>query len=196
VLKPVVERYQGKVSRIYFRADAGFANPEVYEFLEAERIWPSFNDPIEGAVDTYEDKSYGMASRGTRIPGKCAHLRCYNENPILCSCSAHEYGSALAKAGGNRRCGGPTGAGKRLARCHGSPVDGVRAAIVSGGEQTVRVEHVTVSEGGNSFRNPRLLPSSCDLEQPRQIYRDDAIVLSGNDKNRMWTSGIARSERN
>jgi hypothetical protein len=38
VLKLVVARYQGKVSRIYFRADAGFANPEVYEFLEAERI--------------------------------------------------------------------------------------------------------------------------------------------------------------
>src|SRR5262249_17213536 len=36
VLKPVVERYQGKVSRIYFRADAAFAMPEVYEFLEAE----------------------------------------------------------------------------------------------------------------------------------------------------------------
>src|SRR4029077_19719803 len=27
VLKPVVARYRGKVSRIYFRADAGFANP-------------------------------------------------------------------------------------------------------------------------------------------------------------------------
>ena len=38
VLKPVVARYQGEVSRIYFRADAGLANPEVYEFLEAERI--------------------------------------------------------------------------------------------------------------------------------------------------------------
>ena len=38
VLKPVVARYQGKVSRIYFRADAGFANPDVYEFLEAEGI--------------------------------------------------------------------------------------------------------------------------------------------------------------
>jgi len=38
VLKPVVARYQGKVSRIYFRADAGFASPEVYEFLEGERI--------------------------------------------------------------------------------------------------------------------------------------------------------------
>ena len=26
------------MSRIYFRADAGFANPEVYEYLEAEGI--------------------------------------------------------------------------------------------------------------------------------------------------------------
>jgi len=38
MLKPVVARYSGKLSRIYFRADAGFANPEVYEYLEAERI--------------------------------------------------------------------------------------------------------------------------------------------------------------
>jgi hypothetical protein len=38
VLKPVVARYQGKVSRIYFRADAAFAMPAVYAFLEAERI--------------------------------------------------------------------------------------------------------------------------------------------------------------
>jgi hypothetical protein len=38
VLKPVVTRYQGKVSHIYFRADAGVVNPEVYELLEAERI--------------------------------------------------------------------------------------------------------------------------------------------------------------
>ncbi len=38
MLKPVIARYQGKVSRIYFRADAAFAMPEVYEYLEAERI--------------------------------------------------------------------------------------------------------------------------------------------------------------
>ena len=31
-------RYRGKVSRLYFRADAGFANPEVYEYLEGEGI--------------------------------------------------------------------------------------------------------------------------------------------------------------
>jgi len=37
VLKPVVTRYRCKLSRIYFRADAGFANPEVYEYLESKR---------------------------------------------------------------------------------------------------------------------------------------------------------------
>jgi hypothetical protein len=38
VLKPVVARYRGKVSCIYFRADAGFANPNIYEYLEAEGV--------------------------------------------------------------------------------------------------------------------------------------------------------------
>ena len=38
VLKPVMARYRGNVSRIYFRADAGFANPDVYEYLEAESV--------------------------------------------------------------------------------------------------------------------------------------------------------------
>jgi len=38
VLKPIVARYWGKVARIYFRADAAFAMPSAYEFLEAEGI--------------------------------------------------------------------------------------------------------------------------------------------------------------
>src|SRR6476620_8884230 len=38
VLRPVIVRYQGKVLRIYFRADAAFAMPGVYECLEAERV--------------------------------------------------------------------------------------------------------------------------------------------------------------
>ena len=37
-LKPVIVRYQGKILRIYFRADAAFAMPGVYECLEAERV--------------------------------------------------------------------------------------------------------------------------------------------------------------
>ena len=36
VLEPVVARYRGTVKRCYFRGDAAFANPEIYEFLEAE----------------------------------------------------------------------------------------------------------------------------------------------------------------
>src|SRR6516225_3943373 len=36
VLEPVISRYRGRVKRLYFRGDAAFANPEVYEFLEAE----------------------------------------------------------------------------------------------------------------------------------------------------------------
>jgi hypothetical protein len=36
VLEPVVARYRGKVKHLYFRADAAFAGPEIYEFLEAQ----------------------------------------------------------------------------------------------------------------------------------------------------------------
>jgi hypothetical protein len=38
VLEPVVVRYRGTVKRLYFRGDAAFANPEIYEFLEAESM--------------------------------------------------------------------------------------------------------------------------------------------------------------
>ena len=36
MLDPVVARYRNKTPRRYFRGDAAFASPEVYEFLEAE----------------------------------------------------------------------------------------------------------------------------------------------------------------
>jgi len=36
VLEPVVARYRDTVKRRYFRGDAAFANPEIYEFLEVE----------------------------------------------------------------------------------------------------------------------------------------------------------------
>jgi Transposase DDE domain group 1 len=38
VLELVVARYRETVKRLYFRGDAAFANPEIYEFLEAEGI--------------------------------------------------------------------------------------------------------------------------------------------------------------
>jgi hypothetical protein len=39
-------RCQGKVSRIYFRANAAFAMPEVYEFLETEQIKYAMHEPL------------------------------------------------------------------------------------------------------------------------------------------------------
>ena len=36
VLEPVIARYRHKMKRRYFRGDTAFANPEVYELLEAE----------------------------------------------------------------------------------------------------------------------------------------------------------------
>ena len=36
VLEPVVERYRKRDLRRYFRGDAAFAAPDIYEFLEAE----------------------------------------------------------------------------------------------------------------------------------------------------------------
>jgi len=38
VLEPVSAPHRSMVKRLYFRGDAAFANPEIYEFLEAERI--------------------------------------------------------------------------------------------------------------------------------------------------------------
>jgi len=38
VLEPVIARYRSVVKRLYFRGDTAFANPEMYEFLEAEDI--------------------------------------------------------------------------------------------------------------------------------------------------------------
>jgi len=38
VLEPVIVRYRESVKHLYFRGDAAFANPEMYEFLETERV--------------------------------------------------------------------------------------------------------------------------------------------------------------
>lgn len=38
VLEPVIARYRGSVKRLYFRGDAAFGNPEMYEYLEAEGV--------------------------------------------------------------------------------------------------------------------------------------------------------------
>jgi hypothetical protein len=46
VLEPMIVRYRGSVKHLYFRGDAAFANPEMYEVLEAEQI--AYQDPVAG----------------------------------------------------------------------------------------------------------------------------------------------------
>jgi hypothetical protein len=65
VFKPVVVRYRGKVSRIYFRADAAFAMPAVYEFLEAERIKyanPAARQPSPPGQDRLSPQAAGWTT--------------------------------------------------------------------------------------------------------------------------------------
>ena len=55
VLEPVVARYRGIVKRLYFRGDAAFANPEMYEFLEADGIGYTIrlpaNNVLQGRIE-------------------------------------------------------------------------------------------------------------------------------------------------
>ena len=50
VLEPVIARYRGTVKRLYFRGDAAFANPEMYEFLEAEGIGYTIRLPANNVL--------------------------------------------------------------------------------------------------------------------------------------------------
>lgn len=59
LLEPVVSRYRARKLRRYFRADAAFASPEVYEFLEAE----GFNYTIRLPANPVLQQSIGWLLR-------------------------------------------------------------------------------------------------------------------------------------
>ena len=46
----MVSRYRGTVKRLHFRGDAAFANPAIYEFLEAEGYGYAIRLPINRVV--------------------------------------------------------------------------------------------------------------------------------------------------
>ena len=60
VLEPVVERYRKRDVRRYFRADAAFAKPEIYEYLEAAGYG-------EGAA-VFPRRCRVCLARGLRVP--------------------------------------------------------------------------------------------------------------------------------
>jgi hypothetical protein len=68
VFKPVIVQYQGKVLRIYFRADAAFAMAGVYECLEAERVKYAIRIPTN-QVPSEQDRL------STQAPGRTSAER-------------------------------------------------------------------------------------------------------------------------
>ncbi len=52
-LEPVVERYQEKGVRLLFRADAAFAKPEVYEYLESRDIGYAMQIPAKEVLQRH-----------------------------------------------------------------------------------------------------------------------------------------------
>jgi hypothetical protein len=65
VLEPVIARYRGTVKRRYFRGDAAFANPEIYEFLEAECMGYAIRLPANRVL---QDKIGYLLKRPVRRP--------------------------------------------------------------------------------------------------------------------------------
>ena len=75
VLEPVVARYRNRGLRRYFRADAAFANPEVYEFLEGEGYKYAIRLPANSVLQ--ESISYLLKRPVGRPPGE---VRRYHAN--------------------------------------------------------------------------------------------------------------------
>jgi hypothetical protein len=98
MLEPVIARYRGVVKHLYFRADAAFANPEVYEFLEAEGSW--LHDPTTSqSCLAGQDWTLAQAPGWTAASGSAPILR---QLPL----SGTELEQALARHGQGRMASG------------------------------------------------------------------------------------------
>jgi hypothetical protein len=76
VLEPVIARYRQRMRCRYFRADAAFANPEVYDLLEAESYKYTIRLPANSVLQ--ERGAYRLdveAPGGPPAPGGAARRR-------------------------------------------------------------------------------------------------------------------------
>jgi hypothetical protein len=68
VLEPVITRYRGTAKSLYFRGDAAFANPEMYEFLEAAGIGYTIRLPankvLQNRIGYLPKRPVGRTARG------------------------------------------------------------------------------------------------------------------------------------
>ena len=66
----MVARYRGTVKRCYFRGDAAFANPEIYEFLEAEGMGYAIRLPANRVLQ--DQIGYLLGARSGDRRRRCA----------------------------------------------------------------------------------------------------------------------------
>ena len=168
VLKPVVARYQGKVSRIYFRADAAFAMPEVYEFLEAERIKYAIRLP---ANQVLQSRIGYLLTRPVGRPPH--HVRRFHANfsyqagtwtkprRVIAKVEWHP-GELYPRVGFIVTNMSPPG---RARRCFLQQARDVRA-MDQGGQRRDQVDATVVP---NVRRQRGAAPASCARLQPRQF---------------------------
>jgi hypothetical protein len=71
VLEPVVARYRGRGLALYFRGDAAFAKPEVYELLEAEGVGYAVRLPanavLQGRIGHLLTRPVGRPPKRPRV---------------------------------------------------------------------------------------------------------------------------------
>ena len=72
LLEPVVARYRGLAVPFYFRADAAFANPEIYEYLEEEAYGYAIRLP---ANDILMAEIANLLTRPVGRPSNAPHVR-------------------------------------------------------------------------------------------------------------------------
>jgi hypothetical protein len=74
VLKPVVVRYKGRKVRLYFRGDAAFASPKIYDYLEAEgflyAIRLSTNQVLQECIAHLLTRPVGRPPNHVRVVAK------------------------------------------------------------------------------------------------------------------------------
>ena len=94
VLKPVVVRYEGRKVRLYFRGDAPFASPEMYEYLEAEDFLHAIrlpkNQVLQESITHLPTRPVGRnAIRWTRLS-----CRWFRDNAVRLQLHARAYNLA------------------------------------------------------------------------------------------------------
>ena len=156
VLKPVVVRYKGRKVRLYFRGDAAFASPEIYDYLEAEGFLYAIRLPKNQILQ--ESIGHLLTRPVGRPPN---HVQRYLRQLQL---SGWQLGQEAARGGQDRMASGRVVSPRRLHRHQPVPP---HERVVAFYNQRGKAEQY-IKEGKNAIRWTRL---SC------LKFRDNAVRL-------------------